>query len=123
MDVCEVLGIVSRDPSEGTILELGRVGSHIGWDSLGKSFFDPSLQEVRGGAAGWWSLSLGFFPLLQTFLCASRKPQNIFCFLSKLHVQEAPKHILFPLKTPCTGIPSNLTLKISPLTSFLSKVV
>ena len=41
MDVREVLGIVSRDPSEreGTILELERVGSHIGWDSLGKSFF------------------------------------------------------------------------------------
>ena len=42
-------------------------------------------------------------------------------------LQEAPKHILFSLLTPCTTyFPRSLTLKISPLTgltSFLSKVV
>ena len=42
-------------------------------------------------------------------------------------LQEAPKHILFSILTPCTTyFPSYLTLKISSLTgltSFLSKVV
>ena len=53
-------------------------------------------------------------------------PHLVFFHAPKLFVclHEAPKHIFLSLWTPCiTCFPSYLTLKISPLTSFLSKVV
>ena len=51
---------------------------------------------------------------------------RLFFYAPQLFVclQEAPKHIMFFLLTPCvTCFPSYLSLKISHLTSFLSKVV
>ena len=65
--------------------------------------------EGEEGSAGYWSQSLGFF---------FHAPNLFVC------LQEAPKHILFSLLTPCiTCFPSYLAIKISPLNSFLSKVV
>ena len=53
-----------------------------------------------------------FFSMLQTYLCGSRKPQNVFCVHSELHISHVSK-LLDPLNLTSHLIKFEILVNIS----------